>query len=230
MKRVLQAKQNFWYGQLSELASNRQLLKSILGFINHLLYIAAKRHKYIGRLGNGRVSIRRKFIDIARKQIAVLTSTVGMSKYMRRHWCGSDSSRVHGGGDRAWHSRPKLLEVQKLLEGWELFRVDSPGFRQQRRPTTYHNIKLADLLIIAEVAESLLMDTAYACGKYSKKKNFATLPSHRGYFLIQCFNTIFKGIAVWRRQGDDDSILPVWDLTEQDILEWEYEYEWGLNW
>lgn len=233
MKRALQAKRNYWFTELSQLVHNRQLLKTILGFINRILWVAAARHKYMDRLANGRVSIRRKFVEITRQRISTHISTMGMSGYMKRYWCGSDEKRKFGGCDRAWNSRPKLLEVQKLLEGWELFRVESPGLRPKdvnNKATIYREVKIAELLIIAEVVESLLMDTAYGSGKYTKKNNFATLPAHRGYFLVKCFNTLFLGIAQWRRQSEDDLILPIWELSPEEEAEWEYEFGWELAW
>lgn len=230
MKRALQARRNYWFSELAPMTNNRQALKTILAFINHLLWVAANRYKYIDRLANGRTSIRRRFIDITKKQIAVYTATTGMSKYIEKYWRGSNEKMFWGGHDRAWHGRTKLLEIQRLLEGWGLFEVDSPGFQPgQRRPTKYLNIKIAELLILAEVLESLLCDTGYREGITKKSSNLSTLPKHCGYTLVKMFNTLFFGIAEWRRQSEDDLILPIWELSMEEEAEWEYEFGWELN-
>lgn len=230
MKRVIQQKRASWYSELSQLAGNKQQLRTILGFINHLLWVLADRHKCIGRLANGKVTVRRKFRSLVRQAFATLTATTGMSKYLKKYWCGSGDG-FYGGKDRAWNSRPKLLQIQDLLEGWGLFKVDSPGFKGDRRPTKYFDIKVAELLIIAEVIESLLTDTAYESGTVTRKKNLTTLPGHRCFGLVAMFNSLFQGIAIWRREDQEwEATLPIWELSAEEEAAWDYRFGWELSW
>lgn len=222
MKRVIQQKRSEYYDQLRLL--DEQMLRTISGFIGHLLWVVGDRYKCISKLVNGKVKVRRKFRDLVRESFACVMATTGLSKYVRRYHGGKGSTRK--GKDRAWFSRPKLLEVQGLLEGWEVFKVDSPGFRGDRRPTRYFDIKVADLLIIAEVIESLLTDSAD-----SKANNLAVLPAHKNYTLVSMFNFLFKGIAIWRREDQEwEATLPIWELSAEEEAAWDYRFGWELSW
>ncbi|MFB2838083.1 hypothetical protein [Floridanema evergladense] len=49
-----------------------------------------------------------------------------------------------------------------------LFEVEPRKFSDKRFPTVYFNVKIADLLIIAEAIEALLCDSAYSKKEVSR--------------------------------------------------------------
>lgn len=216
LRRSLNRYRQEFYHLVKDFATDVHKIQSYLSFINYVLGIAAKRHKFFDKKANGQIVYRRSLIELARKQMWAIAPTNGLVTYSKRYW------------KKAWNSKPYYLKVQRQFVEWGLLQVDRPEFSpDERRPTSYYDIRVAELLIMAEVLEGLLTDTAYTNGSVNKSTNLSALPTHRCYALVKMFNTIFAGLATWRRQSDWESTLPCWDSEE---MLWEYEFGWELNW
>lgn len=200
MKRVISAKRSFYYNWLSELPEAQ--LWTMQAFINHLCWVAASRSKLIKKRADGKITFLGSVQKLKLRK--VICATTGMSDYVRKYW------------HKAWHSRPNLIKVRKEFEEMGLFEIESREFSDRRRfPTVYVNLKIADLLIIAEMIEELLCDRAYAQRTVSRKFTIAALPQHKGFGMVAIFNQIFKGVAQWRRKVDE---MVLWaEASEVDL-------------
>lgn len=97
-----------------------------------------------------------------------------------------------------------------------LFEIESREFNDKRRfPTVYVNLKIADLLIIAETIEGLLCDRAYAKKEVTRKFTVSALPKHKGFGMVAIFNQLFKGVAQWRRMVNETMLWV--DPTEVEL-------------
>lgn len=201
MKNVISAKRSFYYNWLCDLPEVQ--LRTMLAFVNHLCWVAADRSKLIRKRANGKTTVLGSAQKL--KLNKVVCATTGMSKYVRKFW------------QKASYSRPSLIKVRKEFQEMGLLDVMPRKFNDNRHfATVYVNLKIADLLIVAEMIEELLCDRAYARKEVSRKNNLDTLPKHKGYGAVMLFNQVFKGVAKWRRKIDE---MVLWAEASEIELE-----------
>lgn len=212
---TIQLKRTLYLSWLESLSDEERW--TVYAMINHLVWIIYRRSGLVKRGKNGQVVVAD---DVSKVKLdKVFCATTGLVKYIQQYW-----------GDRACSDRKILINKYKqmLREQGLLQWVERKFSDGKRQPTMYVNLKPADLLLVAEMLEKLLLEEAYDRSDIRIKGNLSYLPLHKAYALVRIFNAVFKGVITWRRVNPDwAEVLPVFDADESAFAEFDARFQWN---
>ena len=201
---ALNAKRAYFW-QVFKDATKREL-HTYLGFANYLVYIVAANSNCIKKVKVGDKSeyeISGKPEDLILQGVSA--SMVGLCTYIEQYW------------PMAVYRKENLMKYRESFRDMGLLRWEPRSYRDgKNQPTIYHDVMIADILIMVEVIEEILHTRENEASIYIAGADLSSfLPKHKGFVMVKLFNWVFQGVAYWRRKTDVwNMVFPVFDIGE----------------
>lgn len=193
----------FWH--IFKHSTDRELY-TYLGFANYLVYIVAENSNCIKKV---KVGDKNEYEITGKPEDLVLqgvhASTSGLCTYLKKYW------------PKAVYRKEDLLSYRDSFRNMELLDWEPRKFSDgKREATVYHNVMIADILIMVEVIEEIIHTRENEASRYIAGADLSSfLPKHKGFAMVKMFNWVFQGVAYWRRKTDVwNMVFPVFDIGE----------------
>ncbi|MBW4692222.1 MAG: hypothetical protein KME27_10695 [Lyngbya sp. HA4199-MV5] len=168
-------------------------LIATMGYLNNLLYCAAKAQGVVSRGFSKLLEIAQSALFRLREQVTVTVPITYSEQFLSQHWSGGTFSR-----SSLRSIREQLSTVFGLFEYEKLaFCARQAGDRKQR--STYEAFDVAKALLVYEQLERIYCDRGL---------ELSTLGRHQGCFCKLLYEAIFIRSAGFRRGDQSAGSIP----------------------